>query len=187
MKVWRFYKKPTKVNEIPETISEEEKFPLYAITNDKKLAKEFMKTRDMSIFTVKKDTEVGKSEYAEIVSKNRSALLVVNNLITSKDKYTNKQVVYEVPVVMTTFEKITVNEPVLTIDDEQSWMSPTTPSPYIFNNKILKALKLLDYEQKFRIFNLDYSNISADEVYDTPSYYVDTVEFFVDTFGETLK
>ena len=119
MKVWRFYKKPTKVNEIPETISEEEKFPLYAITNDKKLAKEFMKTRDMSIFTVKKDTEVGKSEYAEIVSKNRSALLVVNNLITSKDKYTNKQEVYEVPVVMTTFEKITVNEPVLTIDDEQ--------------------------------------------------------------------
>ena len=187
MKVWRFYKKPTKVNEIPETISEEEKFPLYAITNDKKLAKEFMKTRDMSIFTVKKDTEVDKSEYAEIVSKNRSALLVVNNLITSKDKYTNNQEVYEVPVVMTTFEKITINEPVLAIDDEQSWMSPTTPSPYILNNKILKALKLLDYEQKFRIFNLDYSNVSTDEVYDTPSYYVDTVEFFVDTFGETLK
>ena len=39
LKVWRFYKKPTTVNEIPETISEEEKFPLYAITNNKKLAK----------------------------------------------------------------------------------------------------------------------------------------------------
>ena len=79
MRVWRFYKKPTKVNEIPETISEEEKFPLYAITNDKKLAKEFMKTRDMSIFTVKKDTEVGKSEYAEIVSKNSNGGFFIAN------------------------------------------------------------------------------------------------------------
>ena len=186
MKVWRFYKKPTKGDEIPEGISEEDKFPLYAITNDKKLAKEFMRTRNMDIFMVKKNTEVSKSEYADLANKYRSAVLIKKDLLTSKDKYTDKQEVYEIPVVMTVFEKITVEEPVLPIDDEQTWMT-LMPSPYIFNNKILKALKLLDYEQKYRIFKLDFSHVSGDEAYETPSYYVDTVEFFVETFGETLK
>ena len=67
MKVYKFFKIPDENDRKNAHI--EERYPLYAITNDKELAKRFKHDRNMKKFIYKKHTQVTREEYIEMCSK----------------------------------------------------------------------------------------------------------------------
>jgi hypothetical protein len=91
MKLYKFFKIPEK-NERDDT-DIEDKYVLYAITNNKKLAKRFKKERNMNKFIIKVHEDITKEEYSEICnsSNNRSAVLELHDLLTVLDDNHTKE------------------------------------------------------------------------------------------------
>lgn len=91
-----------------------EKFPLYAITNDKEKAKEFMKQRNMKLFIIK-DSHMEKESWIEFCGRNRGALLQYASFST-RDPHPEKGAcdieafVKEVSVLVTFNEKNDVED-----------------------------------------------------------------------------
>lgn len=83
MHVWRFYLDRSKVKESRNYAFEKlsEKYPLYAVTNDRKKAKEFMKDRNMKLFLIK-DSDVEKEEWMEYCGRHRGCVLQYSTFTT---------------------------------------------------------------------------------------------------------
>lgn len=149
MTIWRFYIKPSK-------LSSNREYELYAITNKKKLAKAFMNTRRMDLFVIKKSEE-DKDAWIEFANENRGAVLDFYKLQTSvieDDNYVLKNT--KVPITFFEYQNV---------DSDQIESEAMTPEfwdqmpPYIiFNEKILDALRNLEYVESQRFFLGFYGN-----------------------------
>lgn len=104
-KVWRFYKKPT---EEMKKYSNKElrldvKYPLYAVTHDKKLASMFRKTRNMDLF-LEKVSSIDKEELEDYLRTHDHSELDIYKLSSYKDKNMDTQEPITTYVCMTKSE-----------------------------------------------------------------------------------
>ena len=202
MKVWKFYKINSEELPTRHNFSEEEiveyKYPLYAITNSKKLAKEFIKDRDMKKFIKIVSTDVDKEEYSEFANKNLNSVLIEYKIITKahlNGKESHCQHV-STTIVITTWERLFIEDQNVPEFDDDSWWTFIAPSPYIFHSQYLNSLRNLQYLKMHNLYNiLDTStkNIYAkwadeecDDYYNGPSFTMDELAFFVHNFSDTF-
>ena len=138
LRVWRFYLKP-------KSSSSSYDYRLYAITNNKKFAREFMNSRKMDRFIVKQTDEL-KDDYADAANENLGAVLNYYNLTTfyinpeDKNQTTGKK---EVSVLMTLYEYQSVNadETVYEVLTLEWWIN--MPEYPLVNDRICDALRIL--------------------------------------------
>lgn len=193
MQVWRFYKKPeVDLESIPDSVSITDKYPLYAVTCEKKLAKRFMMERDMDKFIVRTDDDAEKEEYSQFANMNRSTVLDIYKLETSnKDNE-----VITVDVLMTFNEYQYVKETMcVPLFDENWWY--TMPNPNLFNKSIKKSLRKLGYIQAFKLYNSGTNEYGAtrtdflldeeDDDFSAPPWMVDELSYFINIFSTLFK
>ena len=105
MRVWRFYLITNK-NEKRKDLSANtmrEKYPLYAITEYKDRAMDFIESRDMNQFIMKTSKGVDPEEWTKFKNKHRGSVLEYHKLKTrgKRDKETGKATIKKVEVLMT--------------------------------------------------------------------------------------
>ena len=205
LRVWRFYLKP-------KSSSSSYDYRLYAITNNKKFAREFMNSRKMDRFIVKQTDEL-KDDYADAANENLGAVLNYYNLTTfyinpeDKNQTTGKK---EVSVLMTLYEYQSVNadETVYEVLTLEWWIN--MPEYPLFNDRICDALRILEYVSAQRFFlqddddfyfllmylsknqviDMDYEQQFAtydDGDYAVPDLSIDELGVFIKTYADILK
>jgi hypothetical protein len=189
MQLWRFFKKPSiDADDVPTVLTITDRYPLYAITCDKKLAKRFQRERNSDKFIIKK-TKVDKAEYAEYAMRNRSCVLCIQKLTTVKNKNTKDQEILDVEVLLTTAEYQICKEPMILIGDDSWWTNTAyeVPNPYIFNTEVTKALRYFDYIMLYKLFVESAEMMEQDDDYSVPQWYIDELAYFVDIYQDTFR
>ena len=205
MKIWRFYKKPKKH-------SDKRDYNLYAITNNKKLAEDFINTRNMKVFICKKSEE-DKEDWLEYANENRGQVLdyyKLNTFTVDEDNQcTTKKV--KIPITFFEYQNCDSDQCENVILDSSFW-SEMPPYP-IFNSKVIDALRNLEFISTQRFVhgymgmeesdlepllryiddNSDSYSLKEDDnmVYDdgdfaSPEVEVDEVSLFIKIFKDTL-
>lgn len=184
MRVWKFFKKPKSGEEVPNSVTIEDQYPLYALTNDENLANEFRSIHNMSRFIEKVEKGVTKEEYARLGNTFRSSVISTERLVTwSKDW---NKIYIELPLTM--LEETVLDEPYIkTINDENFWQEiPIHPG--LFVKKYQEALKRIGFIDMYCLINLDVQmeSIMISD-YGSPDYPVDELNLYIDTFRDILK
>lgn len=201
MRCYRFYRIPTEeerdyIEKHNDIVHVEDKYVLYAITNDKNIAKEFRNTRNMKRL-YECSSKVSKEEYRIFANRNRSTVLDYYELITVVHKYEKKQKTVKVNILMTMAEYQFVMDAVEDTDiifGEADFCSPymRVANPAFFNRKILRMMDYLAYKQLYYMYRsgtyndeIDYDG-GDDPDYDLPIMTIDEVEVFLTQFSEFL-
>ena len=201
MRCYRFYRIPTEeerdyIEKHNDKVHVEDKYVLYAITNDKNIAKEFRNTRNMNRL-YECSSKVSKEEYRIFANRNRSTVLDYYELITVVHKYERKQKTVKVNILMTMAEYQFVMDAVEDTDiifGEADFCSPymKVANPAFFNRKILRMMDYLAYKQLYYMYRsgtyndeIDYDG-GDDPDYDLPIMTIDEVEVFLTQFSEFL-
>lgn len=164
---------------------------LYAITDDKKLAKKFRKTRRMEVFFEKtfQDVDYDKKETKYKLSDLRNYKLTETKLKTKNDE--NK--IVEVPIVCSWYEEI---KSVVQACDilEQEYQRCTAYDFRVLKDKYLEVLTDIKYMDRFYrtinqlndmlAFYTPYFSSVEKSDYD---YKVDELALFIKLFGYTLN
>lgn len=193
MKVWKFFKKPDSNENISGNVPLSIKYPVYALTNNKKYAKRFKKERNMNAFIVTTSDDVEPEEYAEYANNNRDAVLEISTIITREilngiESHTEFK---EVDVLITSWEKsFIVEQQVYLLDDDGYWYD--TPSPYLFKSKYKCALKDFEYHTFHNLYNSDmiiskWAEEEGDDDFASPALILDELSYLIFNFGETFK
>ena len=178
-KVWRFYTKGG--------IDNDEKYHLYAITNQKDFAKQFQEERDMNKFIVKKSEE-DFDDWKELAREAGDAVLDIRDLQTKHKTDTNTYSTIGVPILCTMYEYQTVDADFaeLPIMTEEFWFR--MPDLGIFNNKLIDSLKILEYHRYYRLFVIALQrNDDEDDDYAAPNTEIDEVGILISTFSNLFK
>lgn len=144
MKIYAFYKKPTKdIMDLPEKeLTIKMKYPLYAFTSDKNIAAVFLLSRKKSAF-LRKSYKVTKDEYEEFALPKRGCMLNWVMLENSKGKEPTF-----INLVATENEVDFVLE---TIEHHGVWNFIDGWVPIdIFRGKFRKCLETLQYDKIYR-------------------------------------
>lgn len=201
MRCYRFYRIPTEeerdyIEKHNDKVHVEDKYVLYAITNDKNIAKEFRNTRNMKRL-YECSSKVSKEEYRIFANRNRSTVLDYYELITVVNKYDKKQKTVKVNILMTMAEYQFVMDAVEDTDiifGEADFCAPymRVANPAFFNRKILRMMDYLAYKQLYYMYRsgtyndeIDYDG-GDDPDYDLPIMTIDEVEVFLTQFSEFL-
>lgn len=145
MKIHTFYKKPTNEDIMDNATPLDVKYPLYAITPSKKIAKLFKNTRDMNQFIYSVIDCEPDEGYDEYFIAHRGQLLQKSWLEGIRDKNKDTQEPYWVEVLLTENELNFTMEAVdsgLVLNRVSSYM----PVP-IFAGKYVDALQAIQYEK----------------------------------------
>ena len=178
-KVWRFYTKGE--------IDNDEKYHLYAITNQKDFAKQFQEERDMNKFIVKKSEE-DFDDWKELAREAGDAVLDIRDLQTKHKTDTNTYSTIGVPILCTMYEYQTADADFaeLPIMTEEFWFQ--MPNLGIFNSKLIDSLKILEYHRYYRLFVIALQrNDDEDDDYAAPNTEIDEVGILISTFSNLFK
>lgn len=206
MKLYCFYKydksmtKEQYMEKIENNISQEDIYPLYAMTTNKSFKKRFMKERDMNKFIlITKDDD--KEQIVSFMNQKRSSVL---DLFSYAYVIDNKK---EIKVkVLSTYEEynstMMLSEEGVAVIDEIFELKFS--NPYILKEQYLTALKRLDYDallkfQYVKDMNNSYVNVGGDQtIYrevipvdegmpETPNIILDEFNIFLHLCGHLFK
>lgn len=176
MKIWKFYKKPSDMND-SSFKSLSDKYPLYAITNNKKMMEKFLELRDRDKFIMRVDS-IDSDDYAIFANMNRSTVMGQYRLSTVKKNKTIK-----IDLIMTSLEYNEVCEAGITLLDSMiDWSRTVTPK--ILKEKYLQTLNNMGYTEVYNMYNdrdLDSGS------YSTPYISFDELNIFLHLYEEVLK
>lgn len=179
MHVWRFYLKN----------DEEKGYELYALTNNRDIANEFMTMRDMNMFICIK-SKVEKSEWINISTENRLAVLIKTELATQDVKGNGLIGTTEVEVVITGYEHQCCDGDYNTnvLLDAEYWCYDAPPYS-IFRGEYQDALREIGYVTDFNFYKnmYDQSYYVDYEKMDTPNEWIDELALFLKAFSYTMK
>lgn len=159
-----------------------DRYPLYAITGEKELAKRFEQERNMHKFK-KIVSKITKEEYVDYTNLNRMRLLKLRTLDTNmKESKTGT-----VSIVMTENEYQNCDPEMMYIAlfNEDFWRGSLYP-PEVYNKKIRKALEFIDYNVLYKV-NKGGSieeQLEAGREFDMPR--IDTYNYFIETYIDTF-
>lgn len=179
MKVYQFFQIATLNGPLPEPM-------LYAFTNDKELSNAFTNTRNMKLFA-KQVINIPKKEYKEFADKHRGYILGSCGFTTrSTLSFDREQIARFVATRSEEQFVYTSSDKIIT-----ELSKHTKECSEIFNDDLIKALKILNY---FDIFTFSMKNEyyfypTATEFNDTQDLNLkyDMLELFVYFFGDTIK
>lgn len=177
MRVWRFYLKN----------KEEKGYELYALTNKKDMAKEFMSIRDMDIFVVVK-TKMDESEWLEVSTENRLAILRRTDLVTRVVNDNGLIGTEKVDVILTEYEIQACDGDynISVLLDEEYWYNEAPPYT-IFQEEYQNALREIGYNADYNFHKSMHDEVVEPEVMDFPNTWIDELSLFLKTFSYTLK
>ena len=143
MKVWRFYDKANKSHS---------DYVLYAITNNKKIAKEFIATRNMDRYIMRK-SDIDKEDWINFADDNRGCVIEIHELDTRvKGKSENMTVKIKVPMTYYEYQTIDLEDGETFLTSEM-WLN--APPYLIFNDSMIDALRNVEYVAAQRFFDLN--------------------------------
>ena len=189
MKVYKFFKIPNDNDDRDMYL--EDKYVLYAITNNKEYAKRFKEDRNMDKFIYQVNKGVTKEEYAQMCNENRGSVLMIHSVDTVMDKPRVRKNIVEKKVLITYWEKQLIEEPMLPFENEEFWRH--MPPPHIFKDKYVKALKKIEYITYYKLMNAPYMSHNmanklseTDDDYSGPSIIYDELSVLIHTIEDTL-
>lgn len=210
MRIWKFYLNTDKVrlsSSSGKTVKE--RYPLYAITNKKSIAKEFMSTRDMNVFIKSVTKDVEKDEWVRYANRNRLSVLEHHDLLTRVvdtkdmvDEPSIRDLTMTVNVLVTYGEYTEMSE-IIETECTYSAMTgnvmedaPLFPDPMLFNDDVLEILRRFGYPSQYKLYigvNLPYYEPTAeDDDYSFSAFgsgrqfAYDELSVFLKTYGDTF-
>lgn len=194
MKVWKWYRNLTdKEFEESNDLELEDKYPLYAFTANEKHRDEFRLTRKKSRF-IEVCTRMTHKEFVEFANSNQAKMLRKYKYPHyPKDKRYGKEII--VKVLSTGNEQDAVSsamESMMDGDSRQANMSFPF-NPFIFADEYIKALKVIQYTEFWKMYNHDLNasdtvrSYGEDFDYSYPSVIYDEFMGFIDLFGEYFE
>lgn len=174
-KVWRFFDKMSGLS----------KPTLVAMTTEKKLAKDYVTSRDMENIIQRVD-KFDEDELLDYLQDNRKAVLRYETLQSYLNKNTDRQTPIKVDVLMTEFEYMTIDE--LAESGVFGLLEYTMVRPDIFKKSIIDALKEIDYVDAYKLLNMDTVMCSGDE-WEIPdiNWNFDMLALFMFVYDENLN
>lgn len=165
------------------------KYHIYAMTNQKEYAKQFMEERDMKKFKVKK-FEDDHDTWKEMAKECGDAVLDFHYLQTRKETKNNTYTTIQVPILCTMYESQSADSDFMMLDvmSEGFWIK--MPSHISFTNKLRKYLEILEYDDMFKLFapfKVGGELTDDDPDYSAPSTEVDEVGLLIKTFYNLFK
>lgn len=211
MRIWKFYlntEKAAKALTKSKTIKE--KYPLYAITNKKSIAKEFMDTRDMSLFVSSVTKDVDEEGWTRFANQNRLSLLEYRDLLTRNldiDENIKDLSIRELTTtikLLVTYGEYSEMEEIMDTGGSYLPMTgdvtidePRFPDPIVFSKDILEILRQFGYPSQYKLFigvNLPYYRpLGEDDDYSMGAfggdrqYAYDELSIFLKTYGSTFR
>lgn len=151
MKVWLFYK------------DRDDGAILYGVTNEKKMAKKFMKERNMKKFRIE-IYDMDKEEYANFCNsnENRSSVLSEYKLATVKNGNHTSSNFYFKKVIMSYWEHQIIDDFSYTFNEPHEFIG--MPIPIIFKDKYIECLKKIEYNGHFILYALPYMGNALEEL-----------------------
>ena len=190
--VYRFYQKyDDNILDANMDLDIQDKYPLYALTNNKKLAKEFMNQRNMDMFILRK-SKMEEDEYITFANRNSSSVLSPYEY-TYYDRNNNFKEC-DTTIVSTWNER----EILSAIMDDTAQIDETLSYdvvPFIFDKKYVKALDTLGYVAFWKLYgNVNkYRDVLTEEEldfaddYSFPDVKYDEVSLFINMYSYTMK
>lgn len=180
MRVWKFFKKPKEGEEIPDSVKLEDKYPLYAMTNDEQLAEDFKRIHNMHRFVVRVMKGVSREEYKRYGNTFRSTILKYAKLMTQDE---GRRTYIEVP--MTEMEDTNIQEPYIeSFNDENFWdLIPINPG--LFGKKYIQALKTIQFLKMYSVTQGIPLDDDEDD-YSVPEIIVDELHLYFDIYADIL-
>lgn len=208
MKLYCFYKynqdmtKEQYRSKIENGLSQEDIYPIYALTNKKKFMKRFKQERDMNKFIlfVKDDDE---EEIKVFMNQRRSTVLDLYKYRYIPKNQRDKEQKIE---ILSTYEEYNMTSSLAEDGSmilDELFNLPFS-NPFVFKDKYLDALRLLDYDTIFKFqFDKDINRqyitvcgrkvtfndaVPEDEGFpETPNIILDEFGIFIHTFGDLFK
>jgi len=180
-KYWMFFTNTDMIG------NKKEKYELYAYTDNKSLAEEFISTRNMKVFVYDKKDLTKEEVNALADLRYKYKYLSKVKLTTRSDK--NKNKTKDIPIVMTESEKsFIIGKSAAVMNDMyvSSWYDP-----YIFNTELRKALFNIGYfklnddlnKEEYEIYDSNYKRI-LDK---SPTIKIDELQLFIEQYRVYLE
>ena len=186
MRCYVFYSIPEKKYQKIDRRYLKDQYPIYAITNKKKLAKMFKKQRKKKKYLCDIQN-MDKEEYSVFANRHRSCVLEKQSLLTVIKKYTKEEKQFYVTIAMTADEMNEMDDPVVSafFNDDEYWLSLDTmiTDQSYFKEKYRKVLKYLDYTDMYKLSTGYFlGDLSDEDDYSAPDFSVDELQLFTDYF-----
>ena len=188
MNVWRFFRVPDNLDDY-DNIRSKDKFPLYAITTNKKDMKSFLLGRRNESFICKK-SEQDKDEVIEYLNKNRGKVLKYYRLYTYKGNDLRKSVKIEVLMCEDEYNIMSELMETYSIFNDIPYVTPD-----VFTKKVQKHLIKIQYVSSYQLFtsntldtiDVDYPNLDFE--YDELGVFVEIFDIILDeiNFPKTIR
>ena len=185
MKIYKYYfLKQLDKRDLSDNMSEiqvlQSKYPLYAITNDKKLAEQFESERNMKLFTKKVSEGVDLEDYQKYTRIHRGCVLC--KMTFTMKAYTEKGYEESKPVAVTEIEKTTITDELeVTLRNFNLNFFSQDITSKMFKGKLKKYLEKSYYDTASYFFTTDLPFVD-----DYPEWMIDELRLFIYLFGDTL-
>ena len=188
MKIWKYYKVPDKENRD----NEKKKYDLYAITDKRRYAERFENERNMNMFIKGEVSDLDDSDGLDFLNANQQLVLDVFSYETKAVKELNKQYTIDTVALLTTYSEY------FNCKSEQceEFMFTETmfigvPHYKIFNNKLIKDLKRIEYVNLFKVLvsnPIFINSMSSEDIdYAAPDICADEFGVFLRCYGSLFK
>lgn len=209
MQIWRFYldRRKIKFNKRLDLDDKDmkEKYVLYAITNNKKYAKEFMRLRNMKIFRMI-TSDVTKEEWASYANAYTDKKITEFHLLTRGDSedyimndgesaHRNLTIIGPVHEDILMESYIEDGEYIEQLFEGILKGNAKAMNPYLFTEEYIKILRDIGYVSMYKImigiddpaFHIreEDDDYSCSLIGDNRSYAVDELSVYIDMFGHT--
>jgi hypothetical protein len=203
--VYRFYKKPSdeayEASKDDEDLSLEDKYPLYAFTNDKEIRDEFISVRNRERF-IEIKSKMERSEYRDFANSNNHQLLKKYKFSHLKEyKDHGGPEIEDIEIVSTWSEKefIEAFADAGLANDNEGITSETSGDekyrffPFMLKEKYVEALSTIEYLNHWKLYGKPeyyYELLTDNEQelmdYSYPSTSYDELNLFILLFGDTM-
>lgn len=164
VKLYRFYRNG---KDEKSDMSVYEKYPLYAVTSDKEIAKKFEKSRRKDYF-IKKVSKVSKDEGIAYLNSHRKSMLDWFALRTVDYSEKINHVVMDMLMTEFEYDLLQANH-----DDLSPILEKTYADPHIFNKDIYNQLTVIGYLSAFLLVDV---NDAFDGDFETVATYLEDID-----------
>lgn len=198
MKIWKWYKNLTDEQyDSSSNLALEDKYPLYAFTNNKKYKELFREMRKKEAFIEMKDYMTDE-EYVKFANKYRGLLLDMHPFSRIIGRNGREPKFQDVPILTTWDEKDMTEAAIQSFSDSGSGMGVQEYpfSPIIFREKYFNALHILQYVDHWKLFTTNdissyeeqmMQKLGVDIDYSYPDLRFDEFKVFINLYSDILK
>lgn len=191
MKVWTYYAKPAENDVVMHYMRQglvppNEIYPLFALTNSKKLKKSFEDIWNTDKF-IRKIYHMTKDEYREFAMTNRGQVIEMYSMLAGFDTWSKNAKVMEIdmPITMTIKQELIDHPPIGFSPD--IWSGDHYLDPHSVKSKYRKVLDYLGYTAAYNYYVHGYEEEFYEHMGHAPSVSFNETAWFVKRWEEFLR